>query len=779
MAASCTLNRLEEPSASGREGTQVTLTAIMADSDAGTKAMLVDGAPEVYWAPNDQIMVCKWDWGRTSFQSTNTEPAPVVDFTGSIYGSVGAINPINQIWAVYPCSWDNTYFDFNEGKYLELVVPFTQTPVAGTFDPKALYMVARSSSTELAFYHLGGGLKFKLTQDWIQQVEFRANDGTPLAGYVQVVIDDEGHPVVSEYEETTDAVLLTAPRGQTFQKDTWYYLCCLPAVLEQGYTLTFRSENKTGVAVHSGPAEVKRATWGVLETADAGVVPEDADNDLFGDTIYYTTTDGKIIEPRNTWGFGANLISNVYENGQGIMTFDGPVTGFSDSVFSSAQTLESMRVPSTVWAIGSYAFNYCTSLKSIQLPDKLNFIENRAFQSAQSLTEIYIPGSVRDVGEGAFYGCSSLTSFSGPLATSDGRGLVIDGKLLAFAPGGLSYPFDYVVDEGVTHLGDKLFSYANYLRTVTLPESLETFGEQVFSSTSGLMSFLGKFASEDGHLLVKDGEIIATALNGVEEFTVPGTVKSIAPYAFTYKQSLRTLTLDEGVETVGDYAFAYCYNLQNVTLPESLTTLGQQIFRSDGNIQQFHGKYATADGHFLVVDGVAKAVVASEMGHCVIPDVVTVIDDHLFSNSALVSITIPEGVTEIGAEAFSYCYNLHEVTLPQSLRRIGRYAFIGCQNEAFNSLTIPSGVANVGGEIVYNCTHLTSVTVLPSIPPTVEEGWSPLTWDSSVGFPIYVPEESMVGYQNADGWRYQSNYQPVSLVNQPSSSENVGEDPWN
>ena len=758
MAASCTLNRLEEPSASGREGTQVTLTAYAPDSNAGSKAMLLDGAPEVYWAPNDQIMVFQRNWGTTSFLSTNTEPAAVVDFSGGINGSAGAVSPEDQIWAVYPCSWNNTYFDYEKGKYVEMVLPFTQTPVAGTFDPKALLMVARSATTDLAFYHVGGGLKFKLTQDWIQQVEFRSNDGTPLAGLVQVVIDGEGHPVVSEYEETTDAVLLTAPRGQTFQKDTWYYLCCLPAVLEQGYTLTFRSETQTGVAVHSGPAEVKRATWGVLETAaDAGVVPEEADNDLFGDTIYYTTTDGRIIEPRSIWGFGANLISNVYENGQGIMTFDGPVTGFSDSVFSYAQTLESMRVPSTVWAIGSYAFNNCTSLKSIQLPDKLNFIEERAFQSAESLTEIYIPGSVRDVGEGAFYGCRSLTSFSSPLATSDGRGLVIDGKLLAFAPGGLSYPFDYVVDEGVTHLGDKLFSYADYLRTVTLPESLETFGEQVFSFTSRLMSFLGKFASEDGHLLVKDGEIIATALNGVEEFTVPGTVRSIAPYAFTYKQSLQTLTLDEGVETVGDYAFAYCYNLQNVTLPESLTTLGQQIFRSDSNIRQFHGKYATADGHFLVVDGVLKAVVVSEMGHCI----------------------IPEGVTEIGEEAFAYCQNLTEVTLPQSLRRIGRHAFIGCQNEAFNSLTIPSGVTYVGGEIVYNCTHLTSVTVLPSIPPTVEEGWAPLTWDSSVGFPIYVPEESLVGYQNAEGWRYQTNYQPVSLVNQPGSSENVGEDPWN
>ena len=57
MVASCTLNRLEEPSAAGSEGTQVTLTAFAADSDAGSKAMLVDGAPDIFWSLGEEIMV--------------------------------------------------------------------------------------------------------------------------------------------------------------------------------------------------------------------------------------------------------------------------------------------------------------------------------------------------------------------------------------------------------------------------------------------------------------------------------------------------------------------------------------------------------------------------------------------------------------------------------------------------------------------------------------------------------------------------------------------------
>ncbi len=775
MAASCTLNPLEEPSASGSMGTQVTLTAFAADSDAGSKAMLVDGAPDIFWSPGEEIMVFNRSWGTTMFRATNTEPAQVVGFSGSVSGYAGAVGPENQVWAAYPASWDHVWFD-NKGGYVEMVLPHTQAPVAGSFDPTALLMTARAADTNLAFYHVGGGLKFKLTQDWVQQVELRANDKTPLAGYVQVVMDEQGHPVVSEYYETVNAVQMTAPRGERLQPGVWYYLCCLPGVLEQGYTLTFRSEDKTGVSVHAGPGEVKRATWGVLEAADAGVVPEDAENDLYGNAIYYTTTDGKIVEPNcNYWrwdassgmsvrdyksAYGADIISNTYEDGKGVILFDGPVTSIPSQAFEYS-TLTSVQLPSTVLTIDSYAFNMCENLVSVHLGDWVAKIDARVFQSCSLLAEINIPGSVQNVGEGAFFGCSSLGSFNSPLVTADGRGLVVDGAMVAFAPGGLSYPVDYVVEDGITHLGDRVFAYNYLLDEVTLPESLVSFGEQVFTSSSNLSAFHGKFASEDGHLLVKDGEIIAAALSGVTEFVIPGAVRSIAPYAFSNMDSLLKLTLEEGVETVGDFAFSFCDSLQEITLPESLTSLGQQVFRSDHNIRQFRGKFASANGQFLVVDGTLMAVAASEQVHCTVPDGVTKIGDYLFYSSGLQTITLPEGVTEIGASAFSYCGNLTGVNLPSTLRIIGTHAFWGCQNEGFTEFTIPAGVTTVGYEIISYCDYLRKITVLPATPPAfADDYWCPLGngLDKST---IYVPAASLEAYTTTWGWNHQSNYQAI------------------
>ena len=63
-----------------------------------------------------------------------------------------------------------------------------------------------------------------------------------------------------------------------------------------------------------------------------------------------------------------------------------------------------------VTSIGDFAFNICSSLRAITIPDGVISIEYRAFFGCQSLTNITIPASVKSIGTEAFYDCSSLTS---------------------------------------------------------------------------------------------------------------------------------------------------------------------------------------------------------------------------------------------------------------------------------------------------------------------------------------------------------------------------------
>lgn len=80
-------------------------------------------------------------------------------------------------------------------------------------------------------------------------------------------------------------------------------------------------------------------------------------------------------------------------------------------------------------------------------------------------------------------------------------------------------------------------------------------------------------------------------------------------------------------------------------------------------------------------------------------------------SKTLVSVVIPDGVTEIGSYAFSACSKLNSVTMPDSLAEIGGYAFNECTNLV--GIGIPSSVTTIGYYAFYDCSRLRNVE-LPS-----------------------------------------------------------------
>lgn len=124
--------------------------------------------------------------------------------------------------------------------------------------------------------------------------------------------------------------------------------------------------------------------------------------------IFYTSSDGAVITPKNSDVFGANIVSNTYENGEGVITFDGKVTKIGYSAFATLHNLTTITIPVSVTIIDAESFADC-GLTAVTIPDGVTDISSYAFYYCQSLTSVTIGKRVNDISQYAFGDCSSLT----------------------------------------------------------------------------------------------------------------------------------------------------------------------------------------------------------------------------------------------------------------------------------------------------------------------------------------------------------------------------------
>ncbi len=193
--------------------------------------------------------------------------------------------------------------------------------------------------------------------------------------------------------------------------------------------------------------------------------------------IWYTSTDGAVIAHHSGSVSGANIVSNTYTNGKGVLTFDGNVTKILSYLFSAQSKLKSIVLPNSVTHIYTQAFGNCYNLVDVDLGSGLTYIGNAAFDACSALTSITIPDSVTFIGPAPFLACYNLANFYGAAATDDHKGLVIDNTFVSFAPAG---PTEYSIPHGVTVIQDGSFNDCQKITKVTIPATVVEIEEQAF-----------------------------------------------------------------------------------------------------------------------------------------------------------------------------------------------------------------------------------------------------------------------------------------------------------
>ena len=223
---------------------------------------------------------------------------------------------------------------------------------------------------------------------------------------------------------------------------------------------------------------------------------------------------------------------------------------------------------------------------------------------------------------------------------------------------------------------------------------------------------------------------------------------------YSYRNSINSITINEGVTRIGVYAFMECRNFTSVTIPSSVTAINNYAFEDCTGLTKvnvtdltkwcnidFENYYANPLNYAknlylndkpitaLAIPNGVKTIKTYAFYGCTsvktvkFPKSVTAIGEDAFCYCAgLSAVTIPDNVTKIGDRAFYFCYGLKSVTVGNGVTAIGKYAFWDCYG--LKNLTIGKGVTAIGDDAFYKCTALTSVNIPDSVTSIDKEAFA-------------------------------------------------------
>lgn len=432
------------------------------------------------------------------------------------------------------------------------------------------------------------------------------------------------------------------------------------------------------VSTKSEPSSENRSSNNRSSSSVSSSIDDTSSYDV-NDFAYEENYDGTLTisagNLKNKENLGDVIIPEKYQGKK--------ITAIADRGFSYLNSATSFTIPYYVKAIGNSAFSNCNELNTIywnaeNVEDNTSFnsspfgdcsklkrisfgsdvirVPGTMFLRCESITDVEFMEGALEIGTNAFAVCSSLESINLPNSLRIiGDGVFQNCNALT----------EINIGSNVNSLGDNVFSGCSNLLSVSMPNSIENVGYSIFDGCTNLV-----FNEYGNGLYVGNSEdpyvfLYKTKSNSIDRLELPEGCVMIGDSAVARCQNLTSLVLNEGLKYIDRFAFENCSKLTKINLPSSIISLDEGFSYYCGSLEEIN--LDLPNRYFKIYNGSLYDF-----------DMTTLIRHP--NKSIYTSLTIPETVKTIGRYAFEGCSLIEKLVLPNGLEDLKEDTFTFCSS---------------------------------------------------------------------------------------------------